>query len=309
MQPSKFVMIALASLGAGAAFLVAQQPAEQTPPAKAAASPDEQALRATLAAYSTAYKANDVDRILAFWADDAEFVDEDGEVTKGRDALAKGFRERAASRNLADFQAKITSLRFLRGDLAMADGTIKAVDADGSSDSGAFQSLWTKAADGQWRILSVRSQVSDDETPENVVRLQPLERLIGEWVHRSGDTEITIKCRRANKQCFLVAEQSVKVKGTETLSNTIVIGWDPQEHLIRSWVFDSAGGFGSGLWQRRGNEFQVDSTGTRADGRSASSLNSWNFINDDTLEWSATDREIDGEALPDTNARYTRVKK
>jgi hypothetical protein len=88
-----------------------------------------------------------------------------------------------------------------------------------------------------------------------------------------------------------------------------VIGWDPQERQIRSWVFDSAGGFGNGLWERRGNEWHVNSSGTRADGRSASSVNLWHFIDDVTLEWSATDREIDGEALPDTNARYTRVNK
>src|SRR5262245_50143864 len=120
MHQSKFALIAMAALIAGGtAFLIAQPPAAQAPPAAAVVNPDQQLRRATLAAYSTAYKANDVARIIAFWSDDAEFIDDEGEVTKGRADLEKGFRERAAARTLTDFQAKVTSLRFLRGDLAM----------------------------------------------------------------------------------------------------------------------------------------------------------------------------------------------
>jgi uncharacterized protein (TIGR02246 family) len=304
MRKLRVSLFAAAMLVAGwAALIYAQQPAALPP----TASTEEATLRATLTAYGTAYRQSDVEKVLAIWAPDAEYVDDEGTVTKGRDAIGKLFRQEFAGKKFESFHAIVTSLRFLRPDLAIVDGTASATVPDGTPDSGAFTSIWTKT-NGQWLILSVRDL--PDSAPESApvpgAHLEPLDRLIGEWVSKDKDTVITINCRRSNKQSYLLVEQTVRVKGVEQLTLTQVIGWDPHREQIRSWVFDSAGGFGEGFWQRRGNEWFVDSTGVRVDGRTASSVNIWHFVDDNTLDWSSTDREIDGEALPDVRARYVR---
>ena len=43
-----------------------------------------------------------------------------------------------------------------------------------------------------------------------------------------------------------------------------IIGWDPAAKQIRSWVFDSDGAFGEGVWNKQGNRWYIQSTGTLA---------------------------------------------
>ena len=157
-------------------------------------------------------------------------------------------------------------------------------------------------------LLSVRdlSDPADADTNPSAVQLRQLDWLVGEWRSQDKETVITISCRWTQKQSFLLIEQAVRVKGEEVLSLTQVIGWDPVREQFRSWVFDSAGGFGQGLWERRGNEWVVSAEGVRSDGQEASGTNSWHFIDANTFEWSATDREIGGEPAPDVKVRYTR---
>ena len=45
------------------------------------------------------------------------------------------------------------------------------------------------------------------------------------------------------------------------------IGWDPLARQIRSWEFDSEGGFGEGKWSRDGERWVIKHTGVRPEGR------------------------------------------
>jgi tetratricopeptide (TPR) repeat protein len=56
-------------------------------PARAPQSPDEKAIRQLAADYVKAFRKGDVDAVLTFWDVDAEFIDEDGKITKGREAV------------------------------------------------------------------------------------------------------------------------------------------------------------------------------------------------------------------------------
>lgn len=273
-----------------------------------AAPAEEAAFRKLLDAYSAAYNKGDLTQVMSFWAEGSEFVSEDGDVTRGKKALTNQFQKVLAEHKGRTMRATIRSLRLLRPDLAVLDGTVELMDADGAREDGPFTSLWTKTETG-WQILSVRDLPSPDgnDEPTPPTRLQQLDWLVGEWAYKDKDTVITLACRRHQKHNFLIAEQAVRVKGEEVLSLTLVIGWDPLEQQLRCWVFDSAGGFGEGLWERKGNSWVVDMSGVRADGRTASGTNTWRYIDDNTFEWSASDREIDGEPAPDVSVRYTRA--
>ena len=77
------------------------------------------------------------------------------------------------------------------------------------------------------------------------------------------------------------------------------IGWDPEAEKIRSWLFDSDGGFGEGTWTKRGESWVVEVTQTLADGSRASATQIYKPVNATSYTWEATDREVDGELLPD----------
>jgi hypothetical protein len=80
---------------------------------------------------------------------------------------------------------------------------------------------------------------------------------------------------------------------------TEVIGWDPADRIFRSWVFDSDGGFGQSTWSKRGDEWIISAKGTLADGGRASAVNIIHPIDEGSYTWSSTNRDVDGEMLPD----------
>jgi hypothetical protein len=87
---------------------------------------------------------------------------------------------------------------------------------------------------------------------------------------------------------------------------TLRIGWDPANETIRSWVFDSLGGFGEGSWRRDGNRWTVESTGVLPDGRTGSSTDVWEFVDENSYVWRSTDREIDGQPMADAEVKFVR---
>jgi hypothetical protein len=68
---------------------------------------------------------------------------------------------------------------------------------------------------------------------------------------------------------------------------------------IRSWVFDSEGGFGEGVWRRVGNDWNVETTSTLNDGSQGSATNIYTPIDDNTFTWKLVDRQVDGEPQGD----------
>jgi hypothetical protein len=78
------------------------------------------------------------------------------------------------------------------------------------------------------------------------------------------------------------------------------IGWDPQAQQIKSWVFDSEGGHGEGLWTRTtDNQWVVKASGVLHDGRTTSATHVHTVLNKDAVKTNSTDRIIGGEVAPD----------
>jgi hypothetical protein len=83
------------------------------------------------------------------------------------------------------------------------------------------------------------------------------------------------------------------MKGTQR------IGWDPQAKQIRSWTFDTAGGFGEAVWTPVEDRWVVKAKAVTADGTSASATRTLQRDTADRVIWTATDRLAGDEQLPD----------
>ena len=77
-----------------------------------------------------------------------------------------------------------------------------------------------------------------------------------------------------------------------------IIGWDPAAKQIRSWVFDSDGGFGMGTWTKKDNRWSVQKSGVLPDGRRSSAVNIFTQLDDSTMTLQSVNRMVDGELLP-----------
>ena len=74
--------------------------------------------------------------------------------------------------------------------------------------------------------------------------------MVGDWVDEGGNAKVHSSIRWAVNESFLIRTYSIEVDGEPSMDGTVFIGWDPQTGQIKSWVFDSEGGHGEGLWTR-----------------------------------------------------------
>ena len=94
--------------------------------------------------------------------------------------------------------------------------------------------------------------------------------MIGDWVDESPEALVMTSYRWTDNQCYILSEFKVQIGGRPMMTGSQRIGWDPLAKKIRSWVFDSEGGFGEGIWTREGNRWIVKRTGVTRDGKIAS---------------------------------------
>src|SRR5688572_18302405 len=85
----------------------------------------EAEIRKANADYAAAMTAGDVDGIMAFWAADADYVDEAGQQTKGADKIAALFKKAAPDTKGWKTAVRVTSLKFLRPEICLEDGMVE----------------------------------------------------------------------------------------------------------------------------------------------------------------------------------------
>jgi hypothetical protein len=124
--------------------------------------------------------------------------------------------------------------------------------------------MHTKEGD-VWRLIKVQDFDVDADDPG--ARLEPLAWLIGEWVDEDHESLLEIDCYWHGSGSYLIRDFRVRVEGLLAASGTERIGWDPLRKQVRSWLFDSQGGYLEGAWVRDDGKWTVTARGFRADGK------------------------------------------
>ncbi len=108
---------------------------------------------------------------------------------------------------------------------------------------------------------------------------------------------------------FLTRTFKVTKAGDVTLEGWQVIGWDPVQEQIRSWLFDSEGAYSEGTWSRSGSNWLIRQSGYLPDGAQLSSEAMLQRIGDDKCTYEITNRTLDGDPQPNLpRIEITRVK-
>jgi uncharacterized protein (TIGR02246 family) len=257
--------------------------------------------------YIAALNASNLDAIMAFWAVDADFIDEAGTLTTGKEALTALFKKSLPDRKGSKYAGKTHSLKFLRPEVALEDGTLEVTDADGTKESSRYAVVWTKTGD-KWLIASARDLPTEvtDVPSLAAVQLKDLSWMIGEWADDSPNVDVTIKVSWATNRAFLLMDYVVKRDGVDPNDVSVRIGWDALGGRIRSWTFDSNGGFGEGIWTKEGNKWLVGTVGVLPDGGTGGSTNIYEFVDDNRFVWRSVDRDVDGQPLADVEVKFVR---
>ena len=123
-------------------------------------------------------------------------------------------------------------------------------------------------------------------------------RGIGEWVDQDDNATVSTKCQWTKNHNFITRSFSISIKDRIDLEGTQIVGWDPAAGRIRSWMFDTNGGFAESVWSRDGNQWTIKSSAVLHDGRRGANVRILTYIDDDTLTLQTVTREVDGEILP-----------
>ena len=99
----------------------------------------------------------------------------------------------------------------------------------------------------------------------------------------------------------------VRIKGQKVLQGTERIGWDPVAKHVRSWIFDSEGGFGERHWSYVDDTWLITSKGTRPDGDIMTATNQLTRLSQDRMRLASVDRIIGNERMP--NQVFIAVRK
>src|SRR6185312_5981483 len=264
-----------------------------------APSDDEKAIRAVDEHFVLDYNRGDSNALAALFTDDAEAIEAEGDRLQGRELIERRFAETFAASPGVKIAIEIGSIRFLSPDVAKEEGHTIVTPAKEDRQVRPYTVLFVKR-DGRWLISSVREDSDPLISPHD--RLRDLEWMIGDWVDQAPESEVRVQGRWSEDGNFLIRSFTVRQQGKPVMSVTQRIGWDPLARRIRSWEFDSEGGFGEGTWSRDGERWVVKHTGVRPEGVAASSTNVMIKERTDLVRWSSTDRVLGDESIPGSNS-------
>jgi len=266
-------------------------------PLQADQSVDQMAIQAAVASYVEAFNAKDAAALAAHWSPDAIYTNPvSGEQVVGRDAIEQQFAAIFADDEALKLVATTDSVQFISPGVAIEHGTATLTRPEQTPEESQYTAVYVKR-DGEWLLDRVSEEdVAVDSS--NYEHLQELEWMIGTWIDGDDQSVIETTCQWTKNRNFITRMFTLTVRDRIEVSGMQVVGWDPATLQIRSWVFDSDGGFGQGVWRRKDKVWYIQTTGTAPDGSMSSSVNIITCVDDNTFTWQSINRQAGGELLP-----------
>jgi uncharacterized protein (TIGR02246 family) len=251
-------------------------------------SADEAAIRANISQFVKSYNAGDAKGVAALFTQDGQIVDKDGNQSEGREAIAHTFGDLFAAMPQKRLEVFVDSIRFVGADLAVEVGSTKETPTPNEPPDYDRYTVIHVKRDGKWQMALARDEEGPAATGSE--QLQPLAWLVGDWVDDGGSVVVFSSCRWSDDGNFLLQDFELQRNGRKAMNVSQRIGWDPVAKRVRSWVFDSEGGYGESTWLRAGNNWIIKATGVRPDGTVASASNLLMQKGNDSYIWRSTDR-------------------
>lgn len=258
---------------------------------------DEAAIREAVNSYVAAFNKGDPEALARMWSPEAVYTNPlSGEQVVGRAEIEQQFSDIFADANGLKLEVDSHSIEFISPGVAVEYGTARLLQPNQDPEISEYTAIYVKR-DGQWLL----DRVTEDDVssiPSQYEHLKELEWLVGRWIDQDDQATVIADCNWTRNRNFLVRSFVVQVRDRIDMAGIQFIGWDPTTRQIRSWVFDSDGGFGQGTWQRNMNRWYVHQTGVLPDGRKTTAVNIITYLDDQTATMQSVNRTLDGDVLP-----------
>jgi uncharacterized protein (TIGR02246 family) len=245
--------------------------------------------------YVAAYNRGDAKALADFYAENVDYVDQDGTEVKGRDAMERLLADNFEQNPGAKLAITTEEVKQLTPDVVVNRGVATVTPANGAAETTQFTAIRVKRGD-HWEI----SELTETEapSPDAYSQLRALEWLVGNWEDQAGDHMVRSKINWAGDQNFLVRTYKVKGADATETDGWEIIGWDPERQQIRSWIFDSNGGFGETTWANDGDHWLIQASNVLPDGSRSTAENVLTKVDDNKFNWESQNRTLNGDPQP-----------
>jgi uncharacterized protein (TIGR02246 family) len=226
------------------------------------------AIRAADEQLVKAFDAGKADEVAALFLPQGELIDENGAVYQGQAAIKELLTKFFEKFSGAKLTLEIESVRIV-GPVAIEEGTRHTTTKEGV-ERAQVRFIAVRARVGNaWPLVSVRD-FSDESATTPHELLQPLAWLVGQWVNESSDAAVKITYRWSEDKNFLLGDFHITKAGELIMKSEQRIAWDPLTGKIRSWMFDSDGGYADQSWTQVEDAWVIKSAAVMPDGLTGS---------------------------------------
>jgi uncharacterized protein (TIGR02246 family) len=251
-------------------------------------------------AYVEAFEKGDTEALAALFTEDAQYGTDSGEIIAGRELIqsrAGDFFEKSKNSKL---KITVEAARFLTPDVLVENGFAVTVVDKAEPGTTIYRATHVKLDDA-WLIAELHESPPPPADPA-AEALASLDWMIGKWIASGDDWSATSKGMWTLNGRFLARTFSINRDGeTDAFESAEVIGYDNINGTIRSWIFDSEGGFGQATWTRDGNKWLAQARSTLPDGSESTAEHVYTVIEDGRISVKSINRMVDGQALPNTD--------
>lgn len=250
------------------------------------------------------FNAGKADEVAAKFLPKGELIDEEGTAYQGTTEIKNLLTSFYGRFPGAKLTTNIESIRPI-GPLAIEEGTRTITTKDGATRSQfRYIGVWAKGDKG-WQLASFRD-FSDDPPPTPNESLQPLAWLVGDWVNEGEDGKVAISYRWSEDKNFLLGEFQINSADGAPRKSSQRLGWDPAAGKIRSWLFDSDGGFAEGIWTLANDGIVVKASSVNPSGETATATLNITPKDKDHFSIEGTDRIVGDNIEEDFAITVTR---
>ncbi len=155
-------------------------------------------------------------------------------------------------------------------------------DKDGSNSVVVqYEAIWIQSDKGLQLVSLKDTPAGLPSTPNEA--LQSIAWIVGDWVNEGSDGRVTIQYQWSEDGNFILGQFNVKNQGATVLQSSVRLGWDSVQQKIRSWTFDSDGGFGESLWNTTPNAWVIRSNAVSPTGETGSATVTLKPISNDRI--------------------------
>lgn len=258
---------------------------------------EKAAIRSADEQFVKAFNAGNAAELAAQFLPQGELIDDEGNVHKGQAAIKELLTKFFAKYPGTKLTLEVEAIRVI-GPVAFEEGIRTTTTQDQSNAARIHYSVVRSKVGNSWPIVSLDDFSEDPElTPHE--HLEQLSWLVGEWVNEGNDAVVRITYRWSEDQNFLLGDFHVSRGGVTVMQSTQRVGWDPLAGKVRSWMFDSDGGYGEGQWTPVDDTWVIKSTAVLPDGITGSATVTLVPISKDRYSLKGTDRIAGDERADD----------